>query len=45
MKLLVVEDEGITALFLQRGLAEEGFAVDVAYDGGERQRGGGRLRL
>jgi DNA-binding response OmpR family regulator len=33
MKLLVVEDEGITALFLQRGLSEEGFAVDAAYDG------------
>jgi DNA-binding response OmpR family regulator len=33
MKLLVVEDEGLTALFLQRGLSEEGFAVDVVSDG------------
>ena len=33
MKLLVVEDEGITALFLRRGLSEEGFAVDVVSDG------------
>lgn len=32
MKLLVVEDEGPTAAFLRRGLAEEGFAVDVAGD-------------
>jgi DNA-binding response OmpR family regulator len=33
MKLLVVEDESTTALFLRRGLSEEGFAVDVAADG------------
>jgi DNA-binding response OmpR family regulator len=32
VKLLVVEDEGPTAAFLRRGLAEEGFAVDVADD-------------
>lgn len=33
MKILVVEDEGPAAAFLQRGLSEEGFAVDVAADG------------
>ncbi|HSP96170.1 MAG TPA: response regulator transcription factor [Candidatus Dormibacteraeota bacterium] len=32
MKLLVVEDEAATVTFLQRGLREEGFAVDVARD-------------
>jgi len=32
VKLLVVEDEKPTAAFLQRGLGEEGFAVDVAVD-------------
>lgn len=32
MKLLIVEDERPTAEFLQRGLSEEGFAVDVAAD-------------
>lgn len=32
MKLLVVEDEEPTTAFLRRGLAEEGFAVDVAAD-------------
>ena len=32
VKLLVVEDERPTAQFLQRGLSEEGFAVDVAAD-------------
>lgn len=30
MKVLVVEDERTAAAFLQRGLREEGFAVDVA---------------
>lgn len=33
MKILVVEDEEVTAAFLRRGLTEEGFAVDVAEDG------------
>jgi len=33
MRLLVVEDEVRLAGALQRGLAAEGFAVDVAYDG------------
>jgi DNA-binding response OmpR family regulator len=32
MKLLVVEDEKPTAAFLKRGLEEEGFAVDLAFD-------------
>jgi two-component system, OmpR family, copper resistance phosphate regulon response regulator CusR len=33
MKILVVEDDRKVASFLERGLREEGFAVDVAYDG------------
>lgn len=33
MKLLVVEDDKRMAGYLQQGLAEEGYAVDVAYDG------------
>jgi DNA-binding response OmpR family regulator len=32
VKLLIVQDERRTAAFLRRGLAEEGFAVDVATD-------------
>ncbi len=35
MRILVVEDEHKIAAFLQRGLTEEGYAVDVAYDGDE----------
>lgn len=35
MRLLVVEDEPKLAQFIQRGLAEESFAVDVARDGEE----------
>ena len=35
MRILVVEDEKKVASFIQRGLEEEGFAVDVAYDGVE----------
>ena len=35
MKALVVEDEIRTATLLRRGLAEEGYAVDVAVDGPE----------
>ncbi|HLZ69976.1 MAG TPA: response regulator [Dehalococcoidia bacterium] len=35
MRALVVEDHRRIARFLERGLAEEGFAVDVAYDGEE----------
>ena len=33
MRVLVVEDEKKVASFVQRGLEEEGFTVDVAYDG------------
>ena len=33
MQLLVIEDEAKLAQYLQKGLREEGFAVDVAHDG------------
>ena len=33
MRILVVEDEPGIASFIREGLKEEGFAVDVAYDG------------
>jgi len=33
MKILVIEDETKTAKFLQKGLAEAGFVVDLAADG------------
>jgi two-component system copper resistance phosphate regulon response regulator CusR len=33
VKILVVEDEVKTARFLQKGLCEAGFVVDVAGDG------------
>ncbi|HEX7051298.1 MAG TPA: response regulator, partial [Longimicrobiales bacterium] len=33
MKILVVEDDRKVASFLERGLREEGYAVDVAHDG------------
>lgn len=33
MKILVVEDESKTSAYLQKGLSESGFAVDVAADG------------
>lgn len=35
MKILVVEDEKKVASFIQRGLEEEGYEVDIAYDGEE----------
>ena len=35
MRILVVEDERKVSTFIQRGLEEEGFSVDVAYDGEE----------
>lgn len=35
MKILVVEDEQRVAQFIQKGLKEEGHAVDCAYDGEE----------
>ena len=33
MKLLIVEDEPKTAEYLQKGLTEQGCAVDVAHNG------------
>src|SRR6187455_1603535 len=33
MRVLVVEDDRRVASFVQRGLEQEGFAVDVLYDG------------
>ncbi|HOE68096.1 MAG TPA: response regulator transcription factor [Candidatus Omnitrophota bacterium] len=33
MRILIVEDEKKMAGFLDRGLREEGYAVDIAYDG------------
>ena len=38
MRILLVEDEKKTASFVQRGLREGGFVVDVAYDGEEGLR-------
>jgi two-component system copper resistance phosphate regulon response regulator CusR len=35
MRVLLIEDEAKTAKFLQRGLAEAGFVVDVAEDGAD----------
>lgn len=35
MRILVVEDDKKVARFLQKGLREEGYAVDVAHDGDE----------
>lgn len=35
MRLLVVEDERQIASFLERGLKEEGYAVDVVYNGND----------
>lgn len=33
MRILVVEDDSKVASFLERGLRDEGYAVDVAHDG------------
>lgn len=33
MKILVIEDEEKTAAFIQKGLSEQGYVVDVAVDG------------
>ena len=33
MRILVVEDEKKIASFIERGLKEQHYAVDVAYDG------------
>ena len=38
MKILLVEDEPKVSAFIRRGLEEEGFAVDVAFDGDTGQR-------
>jgi heavy metal response regulator len=35
MRILVIEDEKKIADFIKRGLKEEGYAVDAAYDGAE----------
>lgn len=35
MRILIIEDEVKTAAYLQKGLTEAGFIVDVAYDGQE----------
>ncbi len=35
MKLLIIEDESKTAAYLQKGLAESGFSVQVAVNGNE----------
>jgi hypothetical protein len=35
MRLLIIEDERRTAAHLQKGLSENGFTADVAYDGFE----------
>ena len=35
MRILVIEDEKKITDFIKRGLKEEGYAVDVAYDGQE----------
>ena len=35
MRILVIEDEKKIADFIKRGLKEEGYAVDIAYDGEE----------
>lgn len=37
MRILVVEDEEKIANFIKRGLKEEGYAVDIAYDGEQGQ--------
>ena len=34
MRILVIEDDGKVASFIQTGLEQEGYAVDVLYDGG-----------
>ena len=37
MRILVVEDEKRLAEVIKKGLVEEGYSVDVAYDGAEGQ--------
>ncbi|MCK5236809.1 MAG: response regulator transcription factor [Deltaproteobacteria bacterium] len=38
MRILVVEDEKKVSRFIKKGLEQEGYAVDVAYDGMEGQQ-------
>ena len=38
MRILIVEDEAKMAAYLKRGLEEQGFVVDVAFDGDEGLR-------
>jgi len=35
MRILIIEDERKVAAFIQKGLEQEGYAVDVAHDGEE----------
>ena len=35
MKLLIVEDDEMTAQYIEKGFRENGFVVDIAYDGSE----------
>lgn len=35
MRILIVEDEKKTAAYLQKGLSEQGFVVDICFDGEE----------
>jgi DNA-binding response OmpR family regulator len=35
MRILIVEDERHIAAFLERGLKEEGYAIDVVYNGND----------
>lgn len=35
MRILIIEDERKVANFIKRGLKEEGYSIDVAYDGEE----------
>ncbi|MGA9696273.1 MAG: response regulator transcription factor [Dehalococcoidales bacterium] len=37
MRILVIEDEKPLAYLIRRGLTEDGYAVDIAYDGDEGQ--------
>src|SRR5215467_7897478 len=39
MRILVVEDEKKVASFIKKGLQQEGYAVDVAYDGQDALQG------
>jgi len=37
LRILVIEDEKPLAYLIRRGLTEDGYAVDIAYDGDEGQ--------